>query len=204
MPYHIQTITALVDQSGGQIMGLGRGTSRSTHYYIKTDVPRSASDAYCKTKLEIITRPNNFNNTTGNCNHGESALDWYAMPSNSMRRPNSDVHARRQRIHRSSYHRYLAAAWVSVIISDCHHLGWIELTLVALVRYETVVTVRSEEKGQKILDAHPNTPKEKLSYVIVKDVAEEGAFDEVSAIFHPFAPLGNSSAKASYRSGCQI
>jgi hypothetical protein len=45
-----------------------------------------------------------------------------------------------------------------------------------------VVTVRSEEKGNKILEAHPNTPKEKLSYVIVKDVAQDGAFDEVSRI----------------------
>ncbi|KAE8341586.1 hypothetical protein BDV24DRAFT_150993 [Aspergillus arachidicola] len=52
--------------------------------------------------------------------------------------------------------------------------------------YETVVTVRSEEKGQKILDAHPNTPKEKLSYVIVKDVAEEGAFDEAVKSNPPF------------------
>jgi hypothetical protein len=39
--------------------------------------------------------------------------------------------------------------------------------------------VRSKEKGEKILAAHPNTPKEKLSYVIVKDVAQDGAFDEV-------------------------
>lgn len=40
--------------------------------------------------------------------------------------------------------------------------------------------MRSDEKGQKILSNHPNTPKEKLSYVIVKDVAEDGAFDNVS------------------------
>ncbi|KAE8146042.1 NAD(P)-binding protein [Aspergillus avenaceus] len=52
--------------------------------------------------------------------------------------------------------------------------------------FDTVVTVRSEEKGQKILDAHPNTPKEKLSYVIVKDVAEEGAFDDAVKSNPPF------------------
>lgn len=46
--------------------------------------------------------------------------------------------------------------------------------------FEVVTTVRSEEKGRRILDAHPNTPKEKLSYVIVEDIAKEGAFDEVS------------------------
>jgi len=49
--------------------------------------------------------------------------------------------------------------------------------------FETVVTVRSEEKGKKILEAHPDTPKDKLSYVIVKDVAEDGAFDEVSRMY---------------------
>lgn len=41
------------------------------------------------------------------------------------------------------------------------------------------MTVRSEEKGKRILEAHPNTPKEKLSFVVVKDVAQDGAFDEV-------------------------
>jgi hypothetical protein len=54
-------------------------------------------------------------------------------------------------------------------------------------RYDVVVTVRSEEKGQKILEAHPNTPKEKLSFVIVKDVAADGAFDEVRVLFSPEA-----------------
>lgn len=42
-----------------------------------------------------------------------------------------------------------------------------------------MVTVRSEDKGKRIIDAHPDTRKEKLSYVIVKDVAADGAFDEV-------------------------
>ncbi|KAJ5938589.1 hypothetical protein N7466_001723 [Penicillium verhagenii] len=52
--------------------------------------------------------------------------------------------------------------------------------------FDTVVTVRSEEKGQRILDAHPNTPKENLSFVIVKDVAEDGAFDEAVKSNPPF------------------
>ncbi|KAF9885675.1 methylglyoxal reductase (NADPH-dependent) gre2 [Aspergillus nanangensis] len=52
--------------------------------------------------------------------------------------------------------------------------------------FDTVVTVRSEEKGQRILEAHPNTPKEKLSYVVVKDVAQEGAFDEAVKSSPPF------------------
>lgn len=51
--------------------------------------------------------------------------------------------------------------------------------------FDTVVTVRSEEKGKRILEAHPNVPKEKLSYVIVKDVAQDGAFDEVRRLELP-------------------
>lgn len=42
-----------------------------------------------------------------------------------------------------------------------------------------MVTVRSEDKGNQILKAHPDA-KDKISFVIVKDVAQEGAFDEVS------------------------
>ncbi|PWY73689.1 ketoreductase [Aspergillus heteromorphus CBS 117.55] len=52
--------------------------------------------------------------------------------------------------------------------------------------FDTVVTVRSDEKGQRILKAHPDASKEKLSYVIVKDVAAEGAFDEAVKSDPPF------------------
>jgi nucleoside-diphosphate-sugar epimerase len=45
--------------------------------------------------------------------------------------------------------------------------------------FDTVFTVRSDDKGKRILENHPDVPKEKLSYVIVKDVAQDGAFDEV-------------------------
>ncbi|RMJ22906.1 hypothetical protein PHISP_06225 [Aspergillus sp. HF37] len=52
--------------------------------------------------------------------------------------------------------------------------------------FDTVVTVRSQEKGQRILDAHPNTPKEKLSFVVVEDVAADHAFDEAVKSNPPF------------------
>ncbi|KAI9038433.1 SDR family oxidoreductase [Aspergillus affinis] len=52
--------------------------------------------------------------------------------------------------------------------------------------FDTVVTVRSDEKGQKILEAHPGVSKENLSYVIVKDVAADGAFDEAVKSNPPF------------------
>ena len=51
--------------------------------------------------------------------------------------------------------------------------------------FDTVVTVRSEEKGKRIIEAHPDVSNEKLSYVIVKDVAQDGAFDEVSRTSFP-------------------
>ncbi|OQE28023.1 hypothetical protein PENFLA_c005G04338 [Penicillium flavigenum] len=52
--------------------------------------------------------------------------------------------------------------------------------------FDTVVTVRTEEKGKRIIEAHPDVPKEKLSYVIVKDVAKDGAFDDAVRSNPPF------------------
>ncbi|KAH8691188.1 mitochondrial ribosomal protein subunit-domain-containing protein [Talaromyces proteolyticus] len=52
--------------------------------------------------------------------------------------------------------------------------------------FQVVTTVRSQEKGQRILEAHPGVPKEKLSFVIVEDVAKEGAFDEAVKSDPPF------------------
>ncbi|KIW16858.1 hypothetical protein PV08_04048 [Exophiala spinifera] len=52
--------------------------------------------------------------------------------------------------------------------------------------HDVVFTVRSDEKGQKILNNHPGTPASKLSYVIVKDIAQETAFDEAVKSDPPF------------------
>jgi nucleoside-diphosphate-sugar epimerase len=49
-----------------------------------------------------------------------------------------------------------------------------------------VTTVRSEEKGQKILENHKGIPENKLSYVIVTDIAQDGAFDEAVVSDPPF------------------
>ncbi|KAJ5081744.1 hypothetical protein NUU61_010008 [Penicillium alfredii] len=51
---------------------------------------------------------------------------------------------------------------------------------------KVLLTVRSEDKGKRILDAHPQASKEKLSYVIVPDVAKDGAFDEAIKSSPPF------------------
>lgn len=52
--------------------------------------------------------------------------------------------------------------------------------------HNVVFTVRSDEKGQKILSNHSGAPLSKLSYVIVKDIAEETAFDEAVKSDPPF------------------
>lgn len=65
-------------------------------------------------------------------------------------------------------------------MSHCWQDYLFNLLTAVIPSFDTVVTVRSEEKGKRILEAHPDTPKEKLSFVIVKDVAQEGAFDKVS------------------------
>jgi len=49
--------------------------------------------------------------------------------------------------------------------------------------HEVVTTVRSSEKGDFLLSAHKG---QKLSYVIVKDIAQEGAFDDAVKSDPPF------------------
>lgn len=52
--------------------------------------------------------------------------------------------------------------------------------------HDVVFTVRSDEKGEKVLKNHSGTPSSKLSYVIVKDIAQETAFDEAVKSDPPF------------------
>lgn len=56
--------------------------------------------------------------------------------------------------------------------------------------------MRSEEKAQKALDAHPNVDKNKLGFAIVPDIAIAGAFDDAvqsnppfDAVIHTASPL---------------
>ncbi|RFU33597.1 hypothetical protein B7463_g2762, partial [Scytalidium lignicola] len=61
--------------------------------------------------------------------------------------------------------------------------------------HSVVTTVRSEEKAQKIREAHSSTPKEKLDFRIVEDIAKDGAFDEavkiegLEAVIHTASPF---------------
>ncbi|KAJ5032932.1 uncharacterized protein L3040_009521 [Drepanopeziza brunnea f. sp. 'multigermtubi'] len=61
--------------------------------------------------------------------------------------------------------------------------------------HEVITTVRSQAKADKIKAAHPNTPDSKLSFKIVEDIAQEGAFDEavkidgLEAVIHTASPF---------------
>jgi len=52
--------------------------------------------------------------------------------------------------------------------------------------HSVVTTVRSQSKADKIKEAHPDTPKDKLDFAIVEDIAQEGAFDEAVKSDPPF------------------
>jgi nucleoside-diphosphate-sugar epimerase len=51
-------------------------------------------------------------------------------------------------------------------------------------RFDVVVTVRSEEKGQRIVKSIDETQGKQVSFVVVEDIAREGAFDQVSRPHH--------------------
>lgn len=52
--------------------------------------------------------------------------------------------------------------------------------------YSVVATVRSNEKANQIRAVHPNTRKDRLDFVIVEDIAREGAFDDAVVSEPPF------------------
>ena len=52
--------------------------------------------------------------------------------------------------------------------------------------HSVVTTVRSSQKGEKILEAHPKIPKDRLDFVIVEDIAQQGAFDAAVKSQPPF------------------
>ncbi|KAK4547780.1 hypothetical protein LTR36_000738 [Oleoguttula mirabilis] len=52
--------------------------------------------------------------------------------------------------------------------------------------HSVVTTVRTEEKGNKILSAHSSYGKDQLDFVIVEDIAQEGAFDKAVVSDPPF------------------
>ena len=55
--------------------------------------------------------------------------------------------------------------------------------------HSVVTTVRSTEKGQKILDNHPKISKNRLDFVIVEDIAKPGSFDHAVQSNPPFETI---------------
>ena len=49
-----------------------------------------------------------------------------------------------------------------------------------------MTTVRSQDKAEKIKEAHPNVPKSRLDFAIVEDIAQEHAFDHAVKSDPPF------------------
>ena len=60
--------------------------------------------------------------------------------------------------------------------------------------HSVVTSVRSKEKAQAIKDAHPAIGKEKLDFVIVEDIAVEGAFDRAVKTDPPFEAVIHTSS----------
>jgi nucleoside-diphosphate-sugar epimerase len=89
----------------------------------------------------------------------------------SLRRNFSTSHTDEMRVLLTGGSGFIAAHCIDVLLDHGH---------------DVVTTVRSDEKGQKILENHPGVPKSKLSYVIVKDIAQEGAFNEAVKSDPPF------------------
>jgi hypothetical protein len=52
--------------------------------------------------------------------------------------------------------------------------------------HSVVTTVRSQEKANKIKEAHPEASEKQLSFAIVEDIAQEGAFDKAVVSDPPF------------------
>ncbi|KAL9096647.1 MAG: hypothetical protein Q9165_001134 [Trypethelium subeluteriae] len=52
--------------------------------------------------------------------------------------------------------------------------------------HSVVTTVRTQEKADRIKQAHPNVSKDKLDFAIVKDIGQEGAFEKAVVSDPPF------------------
>jgi len=71
-----------------------------------------------------------------------------------------------------------------------------QVAAASLQRTSSIFFSRSEEKAQKIKDAHPDTPTSKLDFRIVEDIAQEDAFDEavkidgLEVVIHTASPVG--------------
>lgn len=69
--------------------------------------------------------------------------------------------------------------------------------------HSVVTTVRSDDKGKSLLASYPNTPRDKLSFIVVPDVAAPGAFSGLEslglqAVIHVASPVRHPSPDVSF------
>lgn len=88
---------------------------------------------------------------------------------------------RRQRLHCCARPRYLIEARVGHCLCRTHQSPFSQST-----SHSVVTTARSQDKANKIKEAHPSYGKDKLDFSIVEDIAQEGAFDQAVKSDPPF------------------
>lgn len=69
--------------------------------------------------------------------------------------------------------------------------------------HSVVTTVRSKEKGDKILQAHPSQRTDTLSYVIVSDMSQAGAFDEAVVSSPPFEAVIHTASPYHFKANTE-
>jgi hypothetical protein len=67
-------------------------------------------------------------------------------------------------------------------------------TIWSLAPEHSLTTVRSQEKASQIKEAHPGVPEHRLSFAIVGDIAQEGAFGEAVISDPPFEAVVHTAS----------
>ncbi|KAM5441269.1 Glycine-rich RNA-binding protein 2, mitochondrial [Microsporum ferrugineum] len=65
--------------------------------------------------------------------------------------------------------------------------------------HSVVTTVRSQEKGQRILSAHPHVGKDRLDFVVVEDIAQPNAFEKAVISEPPFEAVIHTASPFHFR-----
>lgn len=65
--------------------------------------------------------------------------------------------------------------------------------------HHVVFTARSADKAQRLMSNHPGLPKDKLDYVVVKDISQVGAFDDAVKSGPPFQAVLHTASPFHFR-----
>jgi nucleoside-diphosphate-sugar epimerase len=69
--------------------------------------------------------------------------------------------------------------------------------------HSVVTTVRSQEKGEKILAAHPSRRKDILNYVLVPDMSKSGSFNEAVVSSPPFEAVIHTASPYHFKANTE-